>query len=239
MSFNLPFRAVLLAAALAAPALPQGIPPTAPTQPAAAQTLAVSVSSQTPANQPPRRAQVDFTTGLLSVNADNSSLNQILRDVTRLTGMKITGGVNDERVFGTYGPGDASTVLSTLLRGTGSNVLIIFDARQQPQELVLTPRGGGPTPPNPNASRGRDEEDLPPQRTQRMQRMEQNGFNNRPPQPPQPVPQPPVLPAPPADTTVQPSPGGVSTPEQIYQQLLKNQQQKQQQRPGANPTPPQ
>jgi hypothetical protein len=69
--------------------------------------------------------------------------------------------------------------------------------------------------------------------------MEQNGFNNRPPQPPQPVPQPPVLPAPPADTTVQPSPGGVSTPEQIYQQLLKNQQQKQQQRPGANPTPPQ
>lgn len=100
---------------------------------------------------PPHRATVTYAAGLLDVRADNSSLNQILRAIGNLTGMKITGGVTDERVFGNYGPAEPSTILATLLDGTGSNMLLRESADNAPAELILTPRNGGPTPPNPNA----------------------------------------------------------------------------------------
>ena len=100
---------------------------------------------------PPHRATVTYAAGLLDVRADNSSLNQILRAIGNLTGMKITGGVADERVFGNYGPAEPSTILATLLDGTGSNMLLRESADNAPAELILTPRNGGPTPPNPNA----------------------------------------------------------------------------------------
>jgi hypothetical protein len=45
-------------------------------------------------------ADVAYSRGQLEVHADNSSLNQILRDVSRQTGMKVTGDVIDERVYG-------------------------------------------------------------------------------------------------------------------------------------------
>jgi hypothetical protein len=185
---------------------------------------------------------VELNGQLLSVTANNSSLNQILREISRVTGMKITGGVTDERVYGTYGPGDPSSVLTALLGGTGSNVMIVLDDRHAPQELVLTPRSGGATPPNPNASRERGEEDLPPQRAPRYPRPDGIGTvlqPNQAPPPPSPqqqFPQPiPTLPAdiqqpaatPPSDTTTQESPNGVKTPQQIYDQLMKMQQQQQ------------
>ena len=194
-----------------------------------------------PVPAPAHRATVTFAEGSLSITAENSSLNQILRDISRSTGMKITGGVMDERVYGSFGPGDTSSVLSALLSGTGSNMMLIFDARRTPSELVLTPRGGGPTPPSPTAARGndRDEEDLPPQMRPHMPRPEPR---------PEPSPAPPPAPAiavqipqaaatPPAtDTTQQVSPNGVSTPEQIYQQLMQM-KAKQAQTPAT--TPPQ
>lgn len=180
---------------------------------------------------------------MLTVAANNSSLNQILREISRVTGMKITGGVTDERVFGKYGPGEASTVLTALLGGTGSNVMIVLDDRQSPQELVLTPRAGGATPPNPNASRDGGEEDLPPQRAPRYPRVDGQGAtfppNQLAPMPPQQgqpnatqqnmpqmfQPQPIVAPS--SETTTQESPNGVKTPQQIYDQLMKMQQQQQ------------
>ncbi len=104
---------------------------------------------------PASRANVTYANGLLTVSATNSSLNQILREISRQTGMKITGGVTDERVFGNYGPGSPATILATLLDGTGSNMLLVqsngVGSNPAPAELVLTPRHGGPTPPNPNA----------------------------------------------------------------------------------------
>ena len=215
------------------PALAQ-LPATPPTQ---TQTQTQTAPIQAPlaaAAQPAatHRPQVTFATGVLSVSADNSSLNQILREISQATGMKITGGVTDERVYGTYGPADTSTVLSTLLRGTGSNMLLIFDSRQTPQELILTSRGGGPTPPSPSLGRDEgDQDDLPPSRRMRTSRP---GNVSTPPAVaipmPQPAQQPPANVAPAAaadttDTTTQKSPNGVSTPEEIYQQLIKLQQQ--------------
>ncbi len=218
----------------------QALPAKPPTSPAP-QTSPIQQPSQpeSPAQQPAKRAQVDLANGMLTVAADNSSLNQILREISRVTGMKITGGVTDERVFGSYGPADPSTVLATLIRGTGSNMMIVLDAKQAPTELVLTPRAGGPTPPNPSAGRDRAEEDLPPQRNQRFARPEGFGntpFGQAPPQIPQTQMPPEQTATPPAaattnDTTTQQSPNGVKTPQEIYDQLVKMQQQQAQPKP--------
>ncbi len=103
-----------------------------------------------------QRADVAYSAGLLTVTAANSSLRDILHAIASATGMKITGLVSDDRVFGKYGPDVPSKVLDTLLDGTGSNMLLVQDANQNPTELVLTPQRGGATPPNPNASNASD-----------------------------------------------------------------------------------
>lgn len=221
------------------------LPPTAPTTPFAAPVA--PTGAVTPAQEPPRRARVTYAAGLLTVAADNSSLNGILRDVSRLTGMLISGGVAEERVYGSYGPANPDTVLTALLTGTGSNLLLKETPADAPLELVLTPRQGGPTPPSPASSRGADEIDLPPQQIVPFNsRLRSLGIRSVPspaaPQPPPVIPTDASAPAttpaaaritpvtppasPGAGTTTQQSPNGVSTPQQVYDQLLKLQQQK-------------
>jgi hypothetical protein len=107
---------------------------------------------------------VVYSGGLIEITANNASLNRILRDIARETGMKITGGVADQRVFGKYGPAAPAVVLADLLDGTGSNMFFRQGEQDQPAELILTARGGGPTPPNPNAAAFDDDsEPSPPQ----------------------------------------------------------------------------
>jgi hypothetical protein len=90
--------------------------------------------------------------GLLDVQADNSSLNQILRDISRATGMTVTGGVADERVFGNYGPADPATILQTLLDGSGSDMFLLEKADHAPAKLLLTPHTGGASLPGPSSA---------------------------------------------------------------------------------------
>jgi hypothetical protein len=185
----------------------------------------------TPSQRPPQRARVTYADGTLSVAADNASLNQILRQIAADTGMKITGGVAEERVFGQYGPDSPAQVLAALLHGTGSNMILVHHEGDATSELILTPRQGGPTPPNPNAAAFRDRpepEDTPSQVVQ-----------------PPPYAQPqsnPVIPpanagapngAAPSNSAQPESPNGVKTPQQIYEQLQRMRQQQQQ------PNPPQ
>jgi hypothetical protein len=120
---------------------PQTLTPQAPGAP---------VASAPPAN-PAHHAEITFAGGQLEVRADNSSLNQILRSISRRAGLKITGGVEDQRVFGNYGPGSISSVLATLLDGTETNMLLLAGDAQNPPELQLTPRNGGVSPPGPNS----------------------------------------------------------------------------------------
>jgi hypothetical protein len=223
--------AVLIVATTLAHAQISPISPTAAAQPPAA-----LASQPTPASHVAHRAEVTFTNGQLQVVADDSGLNQILRAIAHETGMKITGGVSDERVFGKYGPAAPGQVLATLLDGTGSNMLLVQTAQDAPAELILTPRQGGPTPPNPNASRDDDESPPPNQQSTAPILLPQVA----------PAVQPPGsagigTPAP-ANTnaganaqatgttdpqTLPSSPNGVKTPQQIYQelQLLRQQQQ--------------
>lgn len=173
-------------------------------------TFAMMLQAQT-APPPKQPAHVTYANGQLTVSASNSSLNQILRDIASETGMKITGGVADERVFGQYGPAAPSKVLGDLLDGTGSNMLLVHATAATPAELVLTPRLGGVTPPNPNAYH-----DDPP-----------------PPRPQYPIAAPVNPRGDPANAEPTRSPNDVKTPQQIYEQLEQMRQQRQQQQ--SNP----
>ncbi len=161
----------------------------------------------------------------LSVQAGGDSLRSILSQVVRTTGMKVTGGVPDERVYGSYGPGPAQEVLSALFDGIYVNFMLVNDSPSKPKELILTARTGGPTPPSPSQPLNASDYNLPsqiqPVQQQSTQiqadragrRTQPNGFGPLPSQQQQPlvpgVPQPaqgtPVLPV----TAVQEN--GVST----------------------------
>lgn len=201
------------------------LPPLVPTVPVTPPT------PPTPAELPAHAAEVGYANGLLTVTASNSSLNQILRDISRETRMKITGGVVDERVFGQYGPAPAAQILNALLDGTGSNMLLMGSNGAAPAELILTPRTGGVTPPNPDAAamnaseQSDDQADQSPKETVRpgspANGSPANASSEPAAQPASPAPQP-------------QSPNGVKTPQDIFNELQKmRQQQAAQQR--ANP----
>ena len=97
-----------------------------------------------PANETPVQASVTWDSHGLRIDAANSSLQQILRDVSTATGMRVDGLNADQRVFGAYGPGLARDVLSQLLQGSGYNVLMIGDQGQgAPRQIVLSSRRTG------------------------------------------------------------------------------------------------
>jgi hypothetical protein len=94
--------------------------------------------------QPPAPATVTAAKNLLTVKAENSSLTQILHQVSSATGMRLDGLGGDERVFGSFGPGAPRDVLTTLLNGTSYNVVMVGDLPNgAPRELVLSSRAAG------------------------------------------------------------------------------------------------
>jgi hypothetical protein len=201
------------------------------TQPTAPVAPAPPEYPLTPAQRPPQRAQVTYTNGTLSVSAENSSLNQILRQIATDTGMKITGGVADERVFGQYGPAVPAEILRELLDGTASNMVIVQRDDATLAELILTPRQGGPTPPNPNAHTFDERSEAEENRPAPIVRPETL---------PTPA-APPITPAgsvpstgsAPPESSQPESPNGVKTPQQIYEQLQRMRQQQTQTPPPA------
>lgn len=184
------------------------------------QPITPTQSAPSASHQPPQLAQVTYADGKLLISANNSSLNQILRDISRETKMKITGGVAEERVFGQYGPGLPSKVLGDLLDGTSCNMLLLQATGTTPAELILTPRQGGPTPPNPNAASFDDAAASQASRPITPQVIRTN---------------------PTAADSIPHSPNDVRTPQQIYEQLQRmrqlRQQQLQEQRPQPDPQP--
>lgn len=226
------------------------------TIPACAQSPLAPPSSQLPATpttvpaaqqpQPaaPNRPQISYNDHKLTVQANNSSLNQILHEISQLAGITITGGVAEERVFGSYGPGSLSQVLNDLLDGTSSNMLFVSSEDNKPSQLILTPRTGGPTPPNPNAMRFEnaeaDTDNNPP--VNPPEPPDESSAQSPQAQPPVPGSQPPAQsgtqsatqPGTTANTNTntggsvdssQQSPNGVRTPQQIFDQLMKLRQQ--------------
>jgi DNA segregation ATPase FtsK/SpoIIIE-like protein len=165
-----------------------------------------------PANDKAAPPSVSWNGRDLTIAATNSSLAQILTEVSTATGVKVEGEQSDQRIFGSYGPASATDVLNQLLDGSGYNVLIIGDKGEgTPRELVLTAKGhaasGGP---GQNAQVRPNSEDEEPQ----------------PPEQPEPPEQP--------NNLIQHRPFGMQpvqgrTPEQLQQELQQRQQQFQQQ----------
>ena len=126
--------------AVAAP-VPEPAPPPQP-------TVAPSLFEQ-----PPAPATVTAHTNELTVKADNSSLSQILHQVSSATGMRLDGLGGDERVFGSFGPGAPREVLTALLNGTSYNVVMVGDLPNgAPRQLLLSHRAAGGSSPQPAAS---------------------------------------------------------------------------------------
>jgi hypothetical protein len=118
-------------------------------QPAVAPATVVSAPITPPVPETPKwpafdhpvDASVIWDSQGLSIDAHNSSLQQILKDVSTVTGVRVEGLNADERVFGAYGPGQARDVLSQLLQGSSYNVIMVGDLGQgAPRQIVLSAR---------------------------------------------------------------------------------------------------
>jgi len=173
-----------------------------------------------PVNDAPAEPSVTWDSHGLRITATNSSLHQILNQVSAATGARVEGMGADERVFGEYGPGEARDVLSQLLHGSGYNVLMIGDQGEgTPRQIVLSARRTGNNTAMANhPSQDAQEDDVP----------EQPEVEEQPPQPPL-MNRPPMVP--------QGPPGAPRTPQQVLQELqqrqqqMQDQQQQQQQQP--------
>lgn len=129
-----------------------------------AQTVAIPPAPpkpQWPVNDPPEKASVTWSAQGLRIDARNSSLQQILHQVSEEAGIKIQGMDKDERVFGVYGPGQARDVLARLLEGSDYNVLMVGNGKGgAPQQIVLSVKPAGE--PEPNAPVAQSDMYVPP-----------------------------------------------------------------------------
>jgi hypothetical protein len=166
-----------------------------------------------PAFDSPSPASVVWDSHGLSIDATNSSLEQILKDVSTATGTKVDGLTADQRVFGAYGPGQARDVLSQLLQGSGYNVLMFGGQGQgAPKQILLSVRQAGAAQAAAKNSASNSEED----------------DVEEPPAPPEQGPmRPGFAPGPP-----------LRTPQQIEQEIEQRREQMQQQQPQPQQQPP-
>lgn len=174
-----------------------------------------------PSDKPAEPAKVAFQGGNLTIQADNSALNDILQQIASTSGMTIDGLGKDYRVFGIYGPGNPRQVLSDLLTDSGYNFMMVGDTTDgAPKQLILTQQSNAAPQVSSNSRpQPADDEDEPPQPV----------FIQNPVDPNAPVPGAPSYPQP--QQQPQANQGGIKSPQQILQELqqLRQQQQQQQQ----------
>ena len=217
------------------PAAAQTAVPVPAPVPAAAQIVAPATAPAAPGpaagllppsmlEQPAQPATVQFSAQSLSIHANNSSLREILHQISEQTGMEVQGLGSDERVFGTFGPGAPQDIVNDLLNGTPYDVLTVGAlANGAPRELILSPSShatasaAAPPPPSNN-----DSDDAPPDNDV------QSG----------PVVTPPTPPSPPAGPTVQSPQALFQQLQQMHEQQQQPQQQQQQQQQQQSQQPP-
>lgn len=78
-----------------------------------------------PADQPAHPAKIQFKDGMLKIDASNSSLVTTLQQISRATGIDVSGLDHDKRIYGKYGPGSVTEILTKLLNGSGYNYVIV------------------------------------------------------------------------------------------------------------------
>jgi len=196
-----------------APAHRQAIHRAHPAKPSPSTLLAAPAPAPPPApkppdwpvNDPPAQANVVWDSHGLSIQAANSSLDQILKDISTETGAKVEGFSKDQRIFGSYGPGPTREVLSELLDGSGYNLLMVGGrTADDPLQVVLSVRPSGPAPPLAPSAQADADNDIAPDEPEVQQ-----------PQPPVPFP-----------ARMENNPAQQPrTPQQIMQEMQQRQQQ--------------
>ena len=191
-------------------------PPAAAPAPAAT-TPSYSGVPDSLLTQSPKQPQVTIASNELSIKADNSTLSSILNQVAHETGMKVDGLSKDQRVFGSYGPGEPREVLSALLDGSGYNVVMVgANADGAPRQLSLTPRTQGSSASASSQPQPSQDAEGPDDSDDDIQQV-----------PPEPPTSQPIQPIP----LNQPTPDGNQqprTPQQIIQELQRMRQQQEQ-----------
>jgi len=100
-----------------------------------------------PEQMPATPPEIAFSGGLLTITAQNSTLGDILRGVRNQTGASVEVPSNaTERVVGRFGPGPARDVLASLLNGSHFNYVLLGSATNPDvlDRVILTvkPAGG-------------------------------------------------------------------------------------------------
>lgn len=203
------------------------------TQQAATEPTQPPVPPPTPEQMPAVQPRVSFQNGLLSIEANNSTMYDVLSAVKRQTGANIDVplGSAADRVVTRLGPGKPRDVMASLLSGSKFNYIIVGPPQNPDgiQRVILSrrPAGGIPSPASDQAS-------FNPQVVPAPEEEPAEEFEPEP--PPEEIAQP--EPAPP---TMQPgqdpsqqqgqqqNPNQTKTPEQLLQELQRMQQQQQQQ----------
>jgi hypothetical protein len=216
----------------------------------------------TPAQLPPNPARVTMRNGLLTIDANNSTLADVLTGVRRETkaAIDLPAGVSGERVVANLGPGTPQSVLTALLNGSRFDY-IILGSEDQPdavQRVILRAKSGpepapggpvvaqrGPNPggvnvqpaqPDDGDDQGAPAEEIPDESNPQAQQQEIDNEQQQgqPGQQQQQQGQP--------GQQQQPQQPGVKTPEQLLEELRQMQQQQQeqqqQQQPQQGPQPP-
>jgi len=226
---------LLIAGAMgqSAPARPhrkQPVHKEAPAVPSSEPAVPLS-PEQLPASPP----QVAFSSGMLTITANNATLGDILRAVHRQTGaaVDLPGNATD-RVVGRFGPGPVRDVMTLLLNGSHFNYVLLGSATDPNalERVVLISKSTGMEPAGqqanaavpsqapvavPQATENADlSNDDSPEMPQDADTADDQANQNSQP-----------------DEQQQPNPfgqrGNVKTPEQLLQELQQRQQQLQQQ----------
>lgn len=174
--------------------------------------------------------KVSFVNGMLTIEAENSTLADILRAVRSKTGavVEIPGNAT-ERVVTHLGPGPARSVLASLLNGSHFNYVMLGSPTNPDKvdRVILTSKAGaapdvGSPPPSPvqegNVAPPADEPDAP--QADVADQSAEDGSDNS------------------AQDNQAQQPNGqpqVKTPEQLLRELQQQQLQQQQQAPPPRP----
>lgn len=249
MKVKLLFTAVvcLVASCAAAQASPQRRFHKQPVQKdAPAPQQVVPAAPLSPEQMPASPPQVAFSTGILTIIANNSTLGDILRAVHRQTGASVdVPGNATERVVGKFGPGPVRDVLTLLLNGSHFNYVLLGSATNPNalDRVMLISRSGGTEESAQQASSAAAQYQAPavavPQSAENQDVSSDDAADMTPDSPDTAEDQ--ANQGPPEEPPQQQpnpfgQPGAVKTPEQLLQELQQRQQQmeqQQQQQPGA------
>ncbi len=206
----------------------------------------------TPEQMPPAPPRVTYQNGLLTIDAKNSTLSQVLRSVQGQTGASIDmpSSAASERVMMQLGPGQPRDVLNTLLNGSKFNYIILGTTGNPGgvQKVILTTRQSTPTvntAQNNAPGQVQPQYQAPPDEPQDEEIPPAEAEVDNQPEVPQvpPAPgrfRPGQVPMHPPDANEQPTdngnqPNGGKTPEQLLQELQNMQQQQQRYQQQLNP----